>query len=441
MRGFFRPILVVSAGVLAAGTATLAVTGMLTNTSGSLTFQSAHAVPKPELYSSVGLRERVAQDRARAEKMARLLAIRPVVTTDKGNRRTPEQIINARFEAVSAKAKVTPQKIAALLDRHAASKGNAIPGGAVVAAAAALPASAGAPSTDRFGVTLPDQVEQHPTVLAYANPGPTGGAGAALSAMLSTQDDLAATQAPDTAESPAFPDTPTAGPLPQGRPRSEPAQAAQPAQDKPDAAPATQAVLTAPKQILTAPTPPKPQVLENPKVVAYARPDMPAQRNNGGFGQALRNLFGGGGGKVTATQGVAVYDISAARVYMPDGSVLEAHSGIGEMADNPRYVNVSMNGPTPPHIYNLRMREKLFHGVEAIRMLPLDGKNKYGRDGFLTHSYLLRGRTAQSHGCVAFKEYERFLNAFKQGKVKQIVVVPNGGQAAGIRVASAAGVI
>ncbi|MGO4831152.1 DUF2778 domain-containing protein, partial [Rhizobiaceae sp. 2RAB30] len=169
----------------------------------------------------------------------------------------------------------------------------------------------------------------------------------------------------------------------------------------------------------------------------YARPDDPSEtRSGGGLGRALRNMFGGG---AKAGNGVAVYDISAAKVYMPDGSVLEAHSGIGKMADNPRYAHVKMTGPTPPHTYNLKMREKRFHGVEAIRMLPVDGKNKHGRDGFLTHSYLLRGGRAESHGCVAFKDYNRFLNAFKQGKIRQLVVVPSGGRGAATRIASSNG--
>jgi hypothetical protein len=100
------------------------------------------------------------------------------------------------------------------------------------------------------------------------------------------------------------------------------------------------------------------------------------------------------------------------------------------MADDPRYVNVKMAGPTPPQTYVLKMREQRFHGVEAIRMLPVDGKNLYGRGGFLTHSYLLRGRRAQSHGCVAFADYERFLKAFKSGKIKKMVVVASGGKSA-----------
>ena len=120
---------------------------------------------------------------------------------------------------------------------------------------------------------------------------------------------------------------------------------------------------------------------------------------------------------------------------MPDGSVLEAHSGIGKMADNPRYVNVKMKGPTPPHTYHLKLREKRFHGVEALRMLPVDGKNRNGRDGLLAHSYLLRGGREESHGCVAFKDYDRFLSAFKKGKVKQLVVVASGGRAS-MRLAS-----
>ena len=36
----------------------------------------------------------------------------------------------------------------------------------------------------------------------------------------------------------------------------------------------------------------------------------------------------------------AIYDITARTVYMPDGRRLEAHSGLGDRMDDPRYVNV-----------------------------------------------------------------------------------------------------
>lgn len=149
------------------------------------------------------------------------------------------------------------------------------------------------------------------------------------------------------------------------------------------------------------------------EMLAYAKPDIPA-----GGGGVFRNLFT----KPSLGSGVAVYDISAKTVYMPDGSRLEAHSGRGSMADQPRYANRKNFGPTPPHTYDLRLRESRFHGVEALRLIPVDGKNKYGRDGFLAHTYLLRGGRAESSGCVAFKDYARFLAAFKKGKIKRLVV-------------------
>ena len=42
----------------------------------------------------------------------------------------------------------------------------------------------------------------------------------------------------------------------------------------------------------------------------------------------------------------------------------------------------------------------------------------------LTHTRLLR-RSIGSHGCVAFKDYNKFLNAFKRGKIKTLIVVPS----------------
>jgi type VI secretion system (T6SS) effector TldE1-like protein len=119
----------------------------------------------------------------------------------------------------------------------------------------------------------------------------------------------------------------------------------------------------------------------------------------------------------------AIYDISARTVYLPDGTALEAHSGLGPRMDDPRYVHVRMHGATPPHVYDLAPREALFHGDEALRMHPVGGAEAiFGRTGLLTHSYLL-GPNGQSNGCVSFKDYEAFLRAYKAGKVKRLVVV------------------
>ncbi|WP_247657725.1 DUF2778 domain-containing protein [Aquabacter sp. L1I39] len=118
----------------------------------------------------------------------------------------------------------------------------------------------------------------------------------------------------------------------------------------------------------------------------------------------------------------AVYDIKGQTVYMPNGERLEAHSGYGDGMDNLSYVSTRMIGPTPPNVYTLTMRERLFHGVEALRMRPVGEGKMYGRDGFLTHSYLM-GPRGDSNGCISFKDYDKFLAAYKRGEVTKVVVV------------------
>lgn len=162
----------------------------------------------------------------------------------------------------------------------------------------------------------------------------------------------------------------------------------------------------------SAPVPAPVQQRPATNMVAFARPDNPMRET-----------------KMDAVpwpdrgNGTAIYDISAGVVHLPSGEKLEAHSGIGKMRDNPDFVHVKMRGATPPSSYRLTMRESLFHGVEAIRLTPESGVNPHGRNGLLAHTYML-ARRGESNGCVVFKDYTRFLAAFKRGEVKRIVVVP-----------------
>ena len=120
----------------------------------------------------------------------------------------------------------------------------------------------------------------------------------------------------------------------------------------------------------------------------------------------------------------AIYDIEAHVVYLPNGERMEAHSGLGEWIDDPHHVNAKMHGATPPNVYDLAMRDGLFHGVEALRLNPVGDTSMYGRDGILAHPYML-GPNGQSFGCVSFKDYQAFLRAFKKGEVSRLVVVPH----------------
>ncbi|MGQ0446046.1 MAG: DUF2778 domain-containing protein, partial [Beijerinckiaceae bacterium] len=118
----------------------------------------------------------------------------------------------------------------------------------------------------------------------------------------------------------------------------------------------------------------------------------------------------------------AVYDIAAHTVYMPNGTRLEAHSGLGNRLDDPRYIHERMRGATPPNVYELQPREQLFHGVQALRLIPVGNGDLYGRTGFLAHTYML-GQNGDSNGCVSFKNYNAFLQAYQNGEVKRLVVV------------------
>ena len=129
------------------------------------------------------------------------------------------------------------------------------------------------------------------------------------------------------------------------------------------------------------------------------------------------------GGSPPYDRSTAVYDISAKTVYLPDGSKLEAHSGLGSGQDDPRSANLRMRGVTPPHIYTLKPRESLFHGVPALRLTPIGGEKAiYGRDGLLAHTFML-GSKGASNGCVSFRDYYAFLDAYRNKGIRKIAVL------------------
>jgi hypothetical protein len=148
-------------------------------------------------------------------------------------------------------------------------------------------------------------------------------------------------------------------------------------------------------------------------VLAYAAPEV------GVLGKA-RSLTSSASPRYD--RWTAVYDVAAHTVYLPNGTRLEAHSGLGDRLDDPRYFSERMRGATPPNVYELRPREQLFHGVQALRLKPTGGGDVYGRTGLLAHTYML-GPNGDSNGCVSFRNYNAFLQAFQNGEVKRLVVV------------------
>jgi hypothetical protein len=129
------------------------------------------------------------------------------------------------------------------------------------------------------------------------------------------------------------------------------------------------------------------------------------------------------GGSPPYDRQTAVYDIAASTVYLPDGTKLEAHSGLGSRLDDPRSANLKMVGVTPPHIYELKPREALFHGVPALRLNPIGGEGKiYNRAGLLAHTFML-GPNGDSNGCVSFRDYNAFLEAYRSKGIRRLAVL------------------
>ena len=90
--------------------------------------------------------------------------------------------------------------------------------------------------------------------------------------------------------------------------------------------------------------------------------------------------------------------------------------------DSPRHVHLRMRGQRRRMSTISLCASRLFHGVRAIRLNPVDDSRMHGRDGILAHSYML-GPNGQSNGCVSFSNYPEFLNAFLKGEVTRLAVV------------------
>ena len=121
-----------------------------------------------------------------------------------------------------------------------------------------------------------------------------------------------------------------------------------------------------------------------PENSAVGRSAPTSSLSGRGFG--FGSLFGLGRSSVSPTsmgydQYTAIYDLSAHTVYLPNGTKLEAHSGLGDRLDDPNHVNERMRGATPPHLYELKPREASFHGVQALRLNPIGGGDIFGRAG------------------------------------------------------------
>src|SRR6267154_2130171 len=225
--------------------------------------------------------------------------------------------------------------------------------------------------------------------------------------------------APETAPSSIMFNERFAASAPQGEPSRavEATQVAEAARVEAPKKAETPRLAEAPKPKEAAPQPAPAQVALNvpPPAPAPVSKQAEAKPPAKGPGASVRDM--------AQRAKTAVYDIAAKMVYLPDGTRLEAHSGLGSKLDDARYSHVRMQGVTPPHIYELTPREALFHGVPALRLSPIGGEEKiFGRSGLLAHTYML-GPNGDSNGCVSFKDYYAFLNAYRNQGIRRLAVL------------------
>jgi hypothetical protein len=60
--------------------------------------------------------------------------------------------------------------------------------------------------------------------------------------------------------------------------------------------------------------------------------------------------------------------------------------------------------------------------IDTLRLIPVGSGDVYGRTGLLAHTYML-GPNGDSNGCVSFRNYNAFLQAYQNGEIKHLVVV------------------
>ena len=120
-------------------------------------------------------------------------------------------------------------------------------------------------------------------------------------------------------------------------------------------------------------------------------------------------------------QWTAVYDISAHKVYLPDGSVLPFRPR--QRARRSGVTPTNVQGSTPVNVYDLKPRETLLHGVEAIRLDP-SGRVPRARPQRLFGPHLHAWPQWDSFGCVlAPATTTPSSRRFKEQKIKHLAVV------------------
>jgi hypothetical protein len=117
------------------------------------------------------------------------------------------------------------------------------------------------------------------------------------------------------------------------------------------------------------------------------------------------------------------YEQSTGRLLAPDGTVAgEGYSGHGASVNKPEDEAVPNAGPIPRGRYNIG--PAFLHpqcGPIAMRLLPSDGTDPFGRSGFLMHGDNGMRNHSASEGCIILQPTVRVQVARSVDRMLEVV--------------------
>lgn len=117
-----------------------------------------------------------------------------------------------------------------------------------------------------------------------------------------------------------------------------------------------------------------------------------------------------------------LYVIKTGGFYRGDTLLATSYSGFGKAKNDPAQCQVAGLGPIPPGAYWINQAEDYTHmGPIAMRLIPMEGTQDFGRAGFYIHGDSIEHPGAASHGCIILPREVRI--QIDEDRCRQLLVI------------------
>lgn len=131
----------------------------------------------------------------------------------------------------------------------------------------------------------------------------------------------------------------------------------------------------------------------------------------------------GGKGNVSTEGSVEAFEWEQATGLLRLGGLVlgRGYSGSPFGRNNPAFERVANVGPIPRGLWSLeKPRDTKEHGPFVIPLVPEEGTDTFGREGFLIHGDSIKAAGTASHGCIILSRALRERISKGPNKVKVI---------------------